>query len=270
MGVVMPLTLLAFHAHPDDEAILTGGTLARAAAAGHRVVLVTATDGALGLTSTRYAASGLAGVRAAELRDSARQLGIARVEQLGYADSGLGPVMAPDPAGQVRFARVPSAEAAERLAAILREESADVLLTYDPNGGYGHPDHVQVHRVVHRAAQLAARRTRVLEASMNRDMMRGFMSMARAAGMEEAFDPDGPMDDGNPMGTLEADLHWQVDVAAYLPQRRAALACHASQTTDVGGMLSMPEEVFAGFFAVEHYIEPGRPAGMTRGWFMDP
>jgi LmbE family N-acetylglucosaminyl deacetylase len=107
---------------------------------------------------------------------------------------------------------------------------------------------------------------------MNRDIMRSFVAAARAAGMddgENGFDPDGPMDDGNPMGTPEAEIHWQVDVAAYLPQRRAALSCHASQTTDVGGMLSMPEQVFAGFFGREHYIEPGRPAGMAQAWFLD-
>ena len=166
MGVAMALTFLAFHAHPDDEAILTGGTLARVAAAGHRVVLVTATDGALGLTSRRYAAAGLAGVRAAELAESARLLGVARVEQWGYADSGLGPVLFDDPPGQVRFSRASVDEAAERLAGLLREESVDVLLTYDANGGYGHPDHVQVHRVGVVAAELA-QTPRVLEVAVS-------------------------------------------------------------------------------------------------------
>ena len=108
-------TLVAFHAHPDDEALTTGGTLARAAAAGHRVVLVTATDGAVGLASTRYAGT-LADVRQAELHESARVLGVARVELLGYADSGLGPVRPADPPGQLCFARAPVSEAAERLA----------------------------------------------------------------------------------------------------------------------------------------------------------
>ena len=162
----MALTILAFHAHPDDEAILTGGTLARAAAAGHRVVLVTATDGALGLTSSRYAAQGLASVRAAELHESARLLGVSRVDQWGYADSGLGSVTSDDPPGQVRFVRAPVAEAAERLAAVLREQSVDVLITYDVNGGYGHPDHIQVHRVGAVAAQLA-QTPRVLEVAVS-------------------------------------------------------------------------------------------------------
>lgn len=163
----MTFTLVAFHAHPDDEAILTGGTLARAAAAGHRVVLVTATDGALGLTSSRYAAAdGLATVRAAELRESARLLGVARVEQWEYADSGLGPTLFPDPPGQVRFVRASVEEAAERLADLLAEESADLLIGYDVNGGYGHPDHVQVHRVGVLAARLAGT-PRLVEAAVN-------------------------------------------------------------------------------------------------------
>ena len=99
---------------------------------------------------------------------SAERLGVARVEHLGYADSGLGPELLPDPPGRVRFARASDEEAAERLAAILREERADVLLSYDRNGGYGHPDHVKVHRVGALAAQLAGT-PRVLQATVPRD-----------------------------------------------------------------------------------------------------
>ena len=205
----MPLTLLAFHAHPDDEAILTGGTLARAAAAGHRVVLVTATDGALGLTSSRYAAQGLASVRAAEVRESARLLGVSRVEQLGYADSGLGAVTLDDPPGQVRFVRVPVAEAAERLAAILREESVDTLLTYDVNGGYGHPDHLQVHRVGAAAAQLA-QTPRILEVAVSQRVAR----LMKPRGL--ALAPVRPV-------TVEVDVREQLDAKV------AAMRAHESQ-----------------------------------------
>jgi len=137
-GDHMGRTLVAFHAHPDDEALLTSGTMARAAAEGHRVVLVVATDGGLGLAASEYVGGSdttLGSVRMAELHTSARLLGTARVETLGYADSGHGPVIYPDPPGRVRFARADPEEAAERLAAILREEQADVLLTYDANGG---------------------------------------------------------------------------------------------------------------------------------------
>ena len=91
---------------------------------------------------------------------------------------------------------------------------------------------------------------------------------ARAAGAsdEEAFDPDQPMDDGNPLGEPESAISWRVDVGPWLERRRAALEAHRSQTTDVGMMLSMPPEMFAAFFGHEHYIEPGRPPGMVDGW----
>src|SRR5262245_38680734 len=167
-------TLLAFHAHPDDEALLTSGTMARAAAEGHRVVVVVATDGGQGLAAHEYAAGGgLAQRRMAELHASARALGVARGEHLGYADSGLEPDLAPDlesdpprdPLSATRFVRADVEEAAARLAAILREEQVDVLLSYEPNGGYGHPDHKQVNRVGRRAAELAGT-PRLLEATV--------------------------------------------------------------------------------------------------------
>ena len=243
MGVAMALTFLAFHAHPDDEAILTGGTLARVAAAGHRVVLVTATDGALGLTSRRYAAAGLAGVRAAELAESARLLGVARVEQWGYADSGLGPVLFDDPPGQVRFSRASVAEAAERLAGLLREESVDVLLTYDANGGYGHPDHVQVHRVGVVAAELA-QTPRVLEVAVSprvaRVMKPRHLSLA----------PVRPV-------TVVVDVRDQLDIKV------AAMRAHRSQLTADGWLprnidviTRLPRPVLARALGWERFADP--------------
>jgi LmbE family N-acetylglucosaminyl deacetylase len=138
---------------------------------------------------------------------------------------------------------------------------------YDWHGGYGHPDHVRVHAVVHRAAELAARRPRLLESTMNRDQVRRWYQAAVAQGEQErSFDPDRPMDDGNPLGTPEDEIHWRVDVTAYLAQRRSALEAHRSQATDIEGMLGMPEEFFSAFFGFEHYIEPGRAPGMQEGW----
>src|SRR4029079_15342110 len=135
----------------------------------------------------------------------------------GYADSGMRGWEQNSHDNALHGADVD--EAAGRLAAILDEEDADVLVGYDWHGGYGHPDHVKVHQVVHRAAELAARRPRVLEGTFNRDRLRAFAEIAKAAGEELGFDPDGPMDDGNPMGTPEAEIHWQVDVSAFLEQR---------------------------------------------------
>jgi len=122
---------------------------------------------------------------------------------------------------------------------------------YDWHGGYGHPDHVKVHAVVHRAADLAARRPRLLESTMNRDLVRGFYEATLAAGeADQGFNPDGPMDDGNPLGTPASEITWQVDVSDYLPQRRAALeapghwgAPHLRITGMAGALLSASRAV---------------------------
>ena len=205
--------------------------------------------------------------RRQEAQASAQAIGLARVAWLGYADSGM-TGWEQNLHGEA-FHGADTDEAAARLAAILDEEDADVLVGYDWHGGYGHPDHVKVHHVVHRAAQLAARRPRVLESTMNRDSIRSMMQAALEAGAEGAWDPDSPADDGNPFGTPESQIHYRVDVTADLAAKRAALTAHSSQTSDVGMMLAMPPEVFAQFFGTEYYIEPGRAPGMRDVWFLD-
>jgi LmbE family N-acetylglucosaminyl deacetylase len=151
-------TLVAFHAHPDDECIATGGVMAKAAEEGHRVVLVVATRGEHGEVADGFLADGetLAERRVQETHASAAALGVHRVEFLGYVDSGMMGTPENDLPGSFWTADVD--EAAERLAAILREEGADVLTCYDEIGGYGHPDHIQVHRVGLRAASWRRRR----------------------------------------------------------------------------------------------------------------
>jgi LmbE family N-acetylglucosaminyl deacetylase len=251
-------TIVFLHAHPDDEASQTAGAMARAVAEGHRVVTVFATNGDNGELPAAGLPEGetLVHWRRREARASADALGVQRIEWLGYADSGMRGWE--QNAHDNAFHGADVDEAAGRLAAILDEEDADVLVGYDWHGGYGHPDHVKVHSVVHRAAELAARRPRLLESTMNRDIVRAVFQAAVAAGAEDqAFDPDSPMDDGNPLGTPEAEITWQVDTTDYLTQRRASLEAHRSQATDIEGMLSMPDEFFASFFGKEHYIEPG-------------
>jgi LmbE family N-acetylglucosaminyl deacetylase len=258
-------TIVFLHAHPDDEASQTSGTMARAVDAGHRVVLVVATNGDHG-TAPDDLADGESVVdrRRAELSRSAQAIGLHRVEWLGYADSGMNGWEQNSAEGA--FARADVDEAARRVAALLDEEDADVLVGYDWHGGYGHPDHIQVHHVLHRAAALAARPPRVLESTMNRDAMRRMVAQAESADQQGDWDPDRPMDDGNPMGTPEAEIHWRLDVTDVLDRKRAALAAHASQTSDVGMMLAMPPEVFVAVFGAEHYVEPGREPGMVDGW----
>src|SRR5690242_4189144 len=162
-------TCVFFHAHPDDEALLTGGTMAGLAAQGHRVVLVVATAGENGLSGTATA-SRLGRLRTAELDASAALLGCARVRHLGYGDSGLDGRAAPPPGGPHPFAQVPVCEAAAALAGILREEHADLVTGYDAAGGYGHPDHLQVHHVAAEAARLAGTEV-LLEATVDRALL---------------------------------------------------------------------------------------------------
>jgi LmbE family N-acetylglucosaminyl deacetylase len=164
------------------------------------------------------------------------------------------------------FWQVPVDAAAERLAGILRDVAADVVVLYDWHGNYGHPDHIQVHRVGHRAADIAGTPRR-FEATMNRDFM--IRSRELMPQPEDDFDPNGPMDDGNPIGTPEAELTLAVDVTPYLEQKRQALASHASQVTDIGMMLSMPPAAFDGFFGTEWFIEPGASSPLHGGWLLD-
>src|SRR4051794_32274576 len=126
--------VVSFHAHPDDEALFTAGTLARAVVDGHRVVLVVATAGESGLADTSLPGDlPLGDRRLDELTASARVIGCARVVLLGYGDSGLDGTANPD---RRPFAHADVEEAAWRLAEILTEEGADVLTTYDAAGGY--------------------------------------------------------------------------------------------------------------------------------------
>jgi LmbE family N-acetylglucosaminyl deacetylase len=250
----VPFTLVSFHAHPDDEALLTGGTLARAAAEGHRVVLVTATAGEAGLTR-QEPAGGLGGHRVDELRAAGRALGCARVEVLGYPDSGSDPERAPAPGS---FAALDPAGPAERLAALLREERADVLTTYDARGGYGHPDHRQVHRVGALAARLAGP-PGVLAAPVDRSRLsRVARVLAHVPGLARLVPPDRFAS----AYTDRPSLTHQVDVRRHLTAKRAALAAHATQATGgvrtVAVLLRLPAPLVAPVLGREWFVETGR------------
>lgn len=258
----MPHTLVTFHAHPDDEALLTAGTMAKAAAAGHRVVLVVATSGEVGDADQTMLTEGehLGDRRRLETLASAAALGVARVEFLGYGDSGIDGRATE--AGTVPFVAVELDEAAEALAAILRDEDADAITTYDANGGYGHADHRRVHQVGRRAAELAGTPL-VLEATVNRDVLHAGVELAKGMGYEvpPEFDPAELADWFSPG---EVITH-TVDVREHLPAKRASMASHSTQATSaesttrtLARILELPEELFALAFGTEWFIEHGR------------
>ncbi len=269
-------TLLCFHAHPDDEAGLTGGTMARAASEGHRVILVVATDGAHGeLPADLRHGETLVERRRAETEASAAVLGVHRVVWLGYGDSGMtGWAQNEDPGS---FWRADVEEAAGRLAEVLRAEAVDVATIYDWHGMYGHPDHIQVHRVGARAAELAGT-PRVFEATFNRDHLRqsferarqlGFTMSVNSEGQDEDLDPDAPADDGNPVGVPAGDLTHQVDVSTWVDAKRQALSSHASQVTDTSFFMTLPPELFRDMFGTEWFTERGAPSGLQQRWLLD-
>jgi LmbE family N-acetylglucosaminyl deacetylase len=245
-------TIVAFHAHPDDEVLLTGGTLARLAAEGHRVVIVLACSGNM------KGATGPGNPRLQELAVSASALGAARVVHLGYAESGRGPVLFPDPPGMVRFARADLDEAAAKLAGVIREERAGLLLSYDPHGGYGHPDHVKVHQVGARAARLTG--TRVLEATMPRELATRLFAPARLLRLVVRHDPRQIRAGFSPRSSITHRL----DVRGYAAQKRTALAAHRSYWSSRSRsarlarlMLAIPVPVFGLLFGCEWFVEPG-------------
>ena len=258
-------TIVFLHAHPDDEASGTSGTMTRLSREGHRVVVAYGTGGEHG-SAPEDLPDGmtLAEHRRGEAEASARVTGAERIVWLGYLDSGMHGW--DQNAHEQSFHSADLDEAAGRLVEVLDEEDADVLVTYDWHGGYGHPDHIKVHQVAYRAADLATQRPRLLETTMNRDAMRVGWEAAKAAGQEGGFDPDEPMEDGEPLGTPEAEIHWRVDVSGDIESKRAALASHASQVSDVGMMLQLPPEIFLAWFGTEYYIEPGRAPGMVDAW----
>ena len=268
----MPQTLVSFHAHPDDEAIQTGGTIARAAAAGHRVVLVFATRGEVGEVDDGFLDPGetLAERRTRECADAAAILGAARVAFLGYRDSGMaGEPTNDDPDA---FWQADLEDAAGRLAAILVEEDAAVLTVYDERGGYLHPDHIQVHRVGIRAGELAGT-PRVYEATADRDHFIETVALARATLTDEVAETMGELPDPSEFATNFSPSHvitTRVDVAPYLATKRAALAAHASQIGEESFFATMPDDMFALAFGTEWFIRRGAPEGTSETWLFDP
>ncbi len=253
-------SMVVFHAHPDDESIQTGGTMAKAAADGHRVTLVLATRGEHGEIVDGVLDDGeqLGMRRIAETYRSAELLGVQRVEFLGYVDSG----MMGDPTNDDRacFWKADVDHAARRLALILEEEQADVLTYYDEIGGYGHPDHIQVHRVGQRAGELAGTPHRYM-ATMNRDFL---MELIRSRMAEGDFDGDGleaPEIDEENFGQPASVITHQIDVTDQIDAKRASMRAHASQIADDHFFQALPDEAFGFSFGQEWFIEEGSDGG---------
>jgi N-acetyl-1-D-myo-inositol-2-amino-2-deoxy-alpha-D-glucopyranoside deacetylase len=251
-------TLFLVHAHPDDEAISTGGVMMKAKAHGHRVVLATATRGEVGeIYNMDEAASRprLAEIRTEELNRAGEVLGVDRIEILGYRDSGM--VDTADNKDPRSFHQANLDEAAGKLAVLLREERPDVVVTYDEDGVYGHPDHIKSHHVTNAALDLLKREgwapRKLYYTAIPRSMMEAFMSQVP----EEARQQNQSM---RVIGTPDELVTTRVDVHDYIDRKRAAFAAHVSQNDPNSWFTTMASQMYELAFGTEYYqLARGEP-----------
>ncbi len=228
------LTLMAVHAHPDDEATMTGGVFARASAEGIRTVLVTCTDGQAGdgpggvkPGEPGHDPDAVVALRRTELEASCRALGISDLELLGYRDSGM--MGWPGNTAPGAFWATPVQDAADRLAGLMKRYRPDVVVTYDANGFYGHPDHIQAHRITMAAVELTGIPAKVYWTTASRARMAELGQAMTELGLNE----DGPQGDGPEIGLPDEEITTWVDIRDYSDQKYDALLAHESQAEDI-------------------------------------
>jgi len=251
-------TLLLVHAHPDDEAISTGGAMMKAHAEGHRVVLVTATRGEVGEIynmDEKATRPHLGEVRTRELEKAAGILGVNRSVFLGYRDSGM--VGTADNENPKSFHQAAIDEAAGRLEAILREERPEVVVTYAEDGTYGHPDHIKAHHVTNAALDLLEkegwRPRKLYYTVIPRSAMKAF---AESLPEEARQDNIGSRIQGTPDELITT----KVDVGDYVDRKRAAFAAHVSQNDPNSWFANMADQIYRLAFGTEHYqLARGKP-----------
>ena len=237
-------TLLLVHAHPDDEAISTGGAMMKAKAHGHRVVLVTATRGEVGE------------IRTEELRNACEILGVDRQEFLGYRDSGM--VDTDDNKDPRSFHQARLEEAAAKLAVFIREERPAVVVTYAEDGVYGHPDHIKAHHVTNAALDVLEKEgvpvRKLYYTAIPRSMMEAFAQQMP----EEARQAMG----GNMRiaGTPDELVTTRVDVHDYVERKRDAFRAHVSQNDPNSWFATMQDQIYELAFGTEYYqLARGKP-----------
>jgi N-acetyl-1-D-myo-inositol-2-amino-2-deoxy-alpha-D-glucopyranoside deacetylase len=278
------------HAHPDDESMGTGGTIARLAAGGARVDLVTCTDGAEGeihdpTLDPDEARPRLAQIRAAELACSIEALGGGAVTQhlLGYRDSGM---MGTDANGHPdAFWQADLETAASRLVEIVREARPAAIVTYDENGNYGHPDHINAARIA-RDAYLTSQGepwqvSRFYEIAFARERWLALMTTMKERGIALPWDFDEAVetlaaDELNPsnaaalsqvgeavaadgaesvdFGRSEDEITTRVDVSGHLDAKRRSMDCHKTQRQDLGWLLDLPADLADAAISTEFFV----------------
>jgi LmbE family N-acetylglucosaminyl deacetylase len=245
-------TLVCVHAHPDDEALFTAGVTAHYADLGYRVVLITCTNGQLGFDDHGRPGSDplhdvefTRATRAGELQRAAIVAGFSRVVTLGYDDSGMiGWAQNGSPSA---FMNADEDAVARTVAAIMDEERASVIITYDENGFYGHPDHIMANVVTRAALEYATSPKRLYYPVAPRGVLQVFVARATAQGVllpAWILDADHTASDDTVSTTM--------DVRDVAERKLQAIATHASQV-DNADLVTMDEELFTLLFGIEYY-----------------
>jgi LmbE family N-acetylglucosaminyl deacetylase len=258
----MEQRLLAVFAHPDDEAFGTGGTLAHYAATGMRVTLICATKGEVGEIADPELATPatLDRVREAELRCAAETLGVDEVIFLGYRDSGMaGTQENDDPRA---FMNIPEQEVISRLVSIIRQVRPNVVVTFEPNGGYGHPDHIAVHShtvaAFHAAGDLNQhpdqgpvwQPQRLFFAAIPRSFFHAMRERLDALGVDTSdfarFEEAGA-------GWPDDQIHVTLDITPHIEAKWTALNCHRTQFGADNLFRRLPESELKQMMSREHF-----------------
>jgi LmbE family N-acetylglucosaminyl deacetylase len=274
----MALTFLAVHAHPDDEASSTGGLFRTLADQRVRTVLVTCTRGEFGDApggikpeDEGHDADDVAEIRKYELDKAVEILGISRSVRLGYRDSGMmGWPQNQDPGA---FWSTPINEAAERLAAVLMEERPQVVVTYNEHGFYGHPDHIQAHRITMSALSLIDYEPTLYFNAIPNSVMaimrarweqeeREQRAADAAKGIERSADPEMSEEDLIEMGTPDDEIGATIDVSAATDAKYDALAAHNSQVGESFWM-KMSREEFKQAMGTEWFVRVTNPKKLS-------
>ncbi|MBV9382612.1 MAG: PIG-L family deacetylase [Streptosporangiaceae bacterium] len=260
------LTLMAVHAHPDDEASSTGGVLATYSAQGVRTVLVTCTNGEFGDApggvkpgQPGHDEQAVARLRLAELRESASILGVSDLQTLGYHDSGM-----PEWDYKNRpdaFCNIPVAGVAERIGALIGRYRPQVVVTYDDNGPYQHPDHVHASRCAQAAVAATGIPAKLYLTAMRGSDWRKVMDALREAGVDiPADDDDWSEESARAAAESEARITTSVDIRPVLERKRDALMAHGSQITD-SWFSMIPPDIVEAAFGSEHFIRAADVTG---------
>jgi LmbE family N-acetylglucosaminyl deacetylase len=259
------LTMMAVHAHPDDEASSTGGVLATYSAEGIRTVVVTCTNGEFGDApggvkpgQNGHDEQAVARQRLAELRESCAILGVTNLELLGYHDSGMPEWDYKDRPDA--FCNIPEADVAARISELIDRYRPQVLITYDDQGAYQHPDHVHASRAAQKAFAASGSVAKLYLSAMRGSDWRKIWEALRELGMEMPAREEDPDRERRSLAS-EARITTTVDIRPVLPRKREALFAHGSQVGGESWFSKIPPDIAEATFGRESFIRVSDTTG---------